>query len=95
MQDELVSTGGDSLFFLADLHAITVDIDPDGQFTEKSRIMFHRRIEDRVSTLAPFLEIDADPYAVISDGKTSDIEAARSMSFAPHCRSWSTSFTAR
>jgi hypothetical protein len=36
---------------------------------EESRIMFHRQIQDRVKTLAPFLQFDADPYVVIADGE--------------------------
>ena len=37
--------------------------------TPQSRIMFHRQIQDRVKTLAPFLTFDADPYIVLADGK--------------------------
>jgi len=37
--------------------------------TEKSRIMFHRQILDRVKLLAPFLNFDKDPYIVLSEGK--------------------------
>ena len=33
----------------------------------KSRIMFHRQIEERVKTLAPFLTYDKDPYIVLGD----------------------------
>ena len=33
----------------------------------KSRIMFHRQIEKRVLTLAPFLTYDNDPYIVLGD----------------------------
>ena len=40
-----------------------------GYPTSKSRIMFHRQIEERVKTLAPFLTFDADPYIVLADGK--------------------------
>ncbi|MBK1633358.1 hypothetical protein CKO31_21905 [Thiohalocapsa halophila] len=35
----------------------------------QSRIMLHRQIEDRVRTLAPFLELDDDPYLVLVDGR--------------------------
>jgi uncharacterized membrane protein (UPF0182 family) len=35
----------------------------------ESRIMLHRQIEDRVLTLAPFLELDDDPYLVLVDGR--------------------------
>jgi hypothetical protein len=34
----------------------------------ESRIQFHRQIKDRVSTLAPFLNFDNDPYMVLSEG---------------------------
>jgi len=34
-------------------------------FTPKTRLLLHREITDRVSTLAPFLSLDADPYLVI------------------------------
>ena len=37
--------------------------------TDDSRIMLHRNIQDRVRTIAPFLQLDHDPYVVISDGR--------------------------
>jgi uncharacterized membrane protein (UPF0182 family) len=37
--------------------------------TPESRVLFHRRILDRVSTIAPFLTYDRDPYLVISGGR--------------------------
>ncbi|RUM46880.1 MAG: UPF0182 family protein [Desulfocapsa sp.] len=37
--------------------------------TTESRLMFHRNIIDRVSTIAPFLVYDRDPYIAIIDGK--------------------------
>ncbi len=40
-----------------------------GQFTGKSKVMFRRRITERVQELAPFLELDRDPYAVVIDGR--------------------------
>ncbi len=39
-----------------------------GQVTSESRVLFHRNISDRLSTIAPFLQYDADPYLVVSDG---------------------------
>ena len=39
------------------------------QLTPESRILYHRRIADRVQRLAPFLTFDADPYPVLSDGR--------------------------
>ncbi len=35
----------------------------------KSRIMFRRNIRDRISYIAPFLNLDRDPYPVIHDGQ--------------------------
>ncbi|MBE0537480.1 MAG: UPF0182 family protein [Phycisphaerae bacterium] len=40
-----------------------------GYPTAESRIMFHRKITDRVKTIAPFLEFDDDPYIVLVEGK--------------------------
>jgi uncharacterized membrane protein (UPF0182 family) len=39
------------------------------QLTPESRILYHRNIQDRVSTLAPFLKLDSDPYLVVMDGR--------------------------
>jgi uncharacterized membrane protein (UPF0182 family) len=36
---------------------------------EDSRVLYRRGIRDRVSTVAPWLELDDDPYMVISDEK--------------------------
>jgi hypothetical protein len=40
-----------------------------GQVTPKTRVLYLRDIVDRVEKAAPFLKFDADPYAVIADGK--------------------------
>jgi hypothetical protein len=40
-----------------------------GSLNEESRIMYNRRIERRVSSIAPFLDYDTDPYLVVSGGK--------------------------
>ncbi|MGE5458126.1 MAG: UPF0182 family protein [Methanococcaceae archaeon] len=37
--------------------------------TDKSRLMFHRQVQDRVKLLAPFLDFDKDPYLVLAGGK--------------------------
>ncbi len=37
--------------------------------TAESRIMLHRNIQDRVRTIAPFLQLDRDPYVVVSGGR--------------------------
>ncbi|MEM9002212.1 MAG: UPF0182 family protein [Cyanobacteria bacterium P01_F01_bin.86] len=36
-------------------------------FTPDTRVLFRRRITDRVQTIAPFLRFDVDPYLVIAD----------------------------
>ncbi len=48
---------GTAKLFLAD------SIQPD------SRILYNRNIMDRVQTIAPFLQYESDPYAVIADGR--------------------------
>ena len=37
--------------------------------TDESRILFHRRISDRVELIAPFLTYDPDPYLAIDKGR--------------------------
>ena len=39
------------------------------QITPQSRIQYRRQIQERVRTIAPFLELDSDPYLVVADGK--------------------------
>ncbi len=39
------------------------------QLRSESRILYHRNIIDRVTTIAPFLRYDTDPYLVISEGR--------------------------
>ena len=47
------------------------DINPliSGFVEGDSRIIFNRDLRLRVQNLAPFLELDADPYPVVSDGR--------------------------
>jgi len=37
--------------------------------TRESRILYRRNILDMIQTLTPFIEIDSDPYIVLSEGK--------------------------
>ena len=48
--------------------------------TSESRIMLHRNIKDRVGTIAPFLQLDQDPYVVISEGRLYWIQDAYTTS---------------
>ncbi|MCC7185284.1 MAG: UPF0182 family protein [Acidobacteria bacterium] len=50
------------------------------QITGDSRIMYHRRIAERVRAIAPFLEYDADPYPVVADGRIFWIQDAYTTS---------------
>jgi hypothetical protein len=47
----------------------STDILVTRQINAESRILYHRRIAERVATIAPFLQFDADPYPVVSDGR--------------------------
>jgi len=48
--------------------------------TPESRIQIWRRVAERVATIAPFLDLDADPYLVLSDGKLYWIQDAYTTS---------------
>lgn len=37
--------------------------------TERSRLLFYRRIDQRMKKIAPFLRYDKDPYLVVSQGR--------------------------
>jgi len=47
-----------------------------GELNSESRVLYYRNIQERVHHLAPFLELDADPYLVIADGKLQWIQDA-------------------
>jgi uncharacterized membrane protein (UPF0182 family) len=46
----------------------------------ESRIQIWRNVQERVSQVAPFLKLDADPYAVVSEGKLYWIQDAYTTS---------------
>jgi uncharacterized membrane protein (UPF0182 family) len=39
------------------------------QISSQSLLLYHRSIQDRISQIAPFLQLDHDPYVVISGGQ--------------------------
>ncbi|MCD6567796.1 MAG: UPF0182 family protein [Dehalococcoidia bacterium] len=39
-----------------------------GELNSESRVLYYRDIKERVHHLAPFLELDSDPYLVVNDG---------------------------
>ncbi|SAK83923.1 hypothetical protein AWB75_05467 [Caballeronia catudaia] len=51
-----------------------------GYITDQSRILFHRNVQDRVRTIAPFLSLDHDPYVVASNGRLFWIQDAYTVS---------------
>ena len=48
--------------------------------TPESRIQIHRDVQERVAQIAPFLHLDNDPYAVLSEGKLYWIQDAYTTS---------------
>jgi uncharacterized protein len=40
-----------------------------GAITKDSRLMFRRVVPDRISRIAPFVQLDSDPYIAIIDGR--------------------------
>ncbi len=51
-----------------------------GYLGPESRIMYNRRIDRRVRSIAPFLDYDGDPYLVVSGGKLYWIQDAYTSS---------------
>lgn len=51
-----------------------------GYVTHESRILLRRNIQDRVRTIAPFLQLDRDPYIVVSGGRLFWIQDAYTAS---------------
>ena len=51
-----------------------------GNITAGSRIQYRREIQDRISTLAPFLRLDDDPYIVAAEGGLFWIQDAYTLS---------------
>ncbi|MFL6207086.1 MAG: UPF0182 family protein, partial [Acidimicrobiales bacterium] len=47
------------------------DVNPliSDQLSSRSRVLYIRDVRERVQALAPFLDLDADPYPVIHDGR--------------------------
>ncbi len=46
-----------------------VNILISGELTSESKVLYYRNIRERVNHLAPFLELDSDPYLVVMDGR--------------------------
>jgi uncharacterized membrane protein (UPF0182 family) len=59
---------------------LRTDILFTNQLSPESRVLYHRRIADRVRLIAPFLSLDADPYPVLHDGRIFWIQDAYTTS---------------
>lgn len=62
------------------LRFLDIKILLSSDITDASRIMFNRNIQQRISTITPFLKLDEDPYLVISEGKLYWIQDAYTVS---------------
>jgi len=51
-------------WYFSDWNVILTD-----SFTDETRVLWRRQIQERVRRLAPFLEFDDDPYPVVADGR--------------------------
>ena len=70
------------------------DINPliSGNLRTDSKILYQRDVEERVSALAPFLRLDADPYPVVLDGRiVYVVDAYTTSSNYPYAQSAMTS----
>jgi uncharacterized protein len=56
------------------------DILVSPNITAESRVMFRRRVAERVAAIAPFLTYDRDPYLVVSEGRLFWIQDAYTVS---------------
>jgi uncharacterized protein len=75
-----VAIGGMAPRSLFAWHYSDANIVLTSYITGESRILLHRNIQDRVSTVAPFLRLDHDPYVVVSDGRLFWIQDAYTTS---------------
>ena len=75
-----VAIGGMARRSLFAWHYSDANILLTGYITGETRILLHRNIQDRISTVAPFLRLDHDPYVVVSDGRLFWIQDAYTTS---------------
>ncbi len=50
------------------------------ELTSESQVLYYRNIQERVNHLAPFLELDSDPYLVVMEGRLFWIQDAYTTS---------------
>jgi uncharacterized protein len=82
-----VPVGGIARRFLFAWYFEDVNILISRYITGDSRIMFRRTVQERVRAIAPFLQLDHDPYIVISDGRLFWVQDAYTTSdYFPYAR---------
>ncbi len=64
-----VSGGGFVTKLLLAVHFRDQNLFFTGEFNSETRVIFDQQIGKRISTIAPFLTLDEDPYLVILDGR--------------------------
>ncbi len=64
-----VPVGGTMRRMLLAARFASMEILVSSQLRKDSRILFHRKITERVKEIAPFIEFDSDPYLVIDEGR--------------------------
>ena len=50
------------------------------QITSASQLLFHRTLSDRLGLIAPFLQLDKDPYLVVENGRLVYVQDAYTIS---------------
>ncbi len=71
----------------------SVELLVSGSVRDDSKILMHRNIGERASTIAPFLSYDPDPYIVVADGRLYWIaDAYTSSDMYPYSEPVSASF---
>ena len=51
----------------------SLDLFLNNSLTDNSRVLVHRNIQDRITSIAPFLHVDGDPY-VVADTSTGHLD---------------------
>jgi uncharacterized protein len=75
-----IAVGGIAWRTLFAWHFGDINILLSGYITDESKILLHRNIQDRVHKIAPFLQLDRDPYVVVSGGRLFWIQDAYTTS---------------
>ncbi len=56
-----------------------INIVISGEILPQSKVLYNRHIQERISHVAPFLELDADPYLIVEQGRLVWMQDAYTM----------------